>query len=484
MSDSPAEQQARERVHQTLLGSWRIDRFVSLDKAVAVYEATDATGRRGLVKLLHAELSRDAGAVGRFLRESRIAGSVRHPQVMEVFGEGRTDDGCACAVVRLLDGATCKAVAEGRSDRKLEVEEVLHIAERALEGLGALHAKGVLHANLKPDKLFWTRDGDVVLVGLGNARLFGPMKPELDVPDPKGAGTAGFMPPEQALGEWERLDARSDLWALGATMFQLLTGQSVRRERNAQQQLLAAMTRPAPGLASVAPDMPEGLCGVVDGALVFDQKGRWPHSRAMLQAVRMLRAAKSGTIAAGAFETGTLHAPFVARGPELPFGVDSGRSAAAATPAPPPAPQRPSPRMDTGTLHGGHAMGRPIVPFGGDQARDLPPSPLHTEPHWPNSTDAAHPLSPLVVPVVEADPQPARAASSIESYAELKVAQMSDPSSFPARLRARGLDEIGWRLSEARLSAALDQEARAGWSATALRLAQAMHLAARGAEGG
>jgi serine/threonine-protein kinase len=93
------------------------------------------------------------------------------------------------------------------------------------------------------------------------------------------------MAPELASGNVDAVDARSDLWALGATMFQLLTGTTVHQVRSAQEAVVAAATRSAPPVKSRREDVPDVLAGVVDRALRFDSSERWPNARAMLAAI-------------------------------------------------------------------------------------------------------------------------------------------------------------------------------------------------------
>jgi len=97
------------------------------------------------------------------------------------------------------------------------------------------------------------------------------------------------MPPEQALGRWEALDGRSDLWSLGATMYLLLSGMPVREHGSVTEQLLGAMTRPVPSLGEVT-SLPRSVVAVVDRALAFDREDRFPDARSMQLAVRAVQA--------------------------------------------------------------------------------------------------------------------------------------------------------------------------------------------------
>jgi len=124
-------------------------------------------------------------------------------------------------------------------------------------------------------------------------------------------GTPAFMPPEQARGRWDEVDAQSDLWSVGATLFVALSGRPLRSAPTANEELLQAMTEPPPHLYSVCREIPLALADVVDRALAFDKAARWTTAREMHAALRT----------ALGEEAPTLHAPPPDSPPPLP-GVD------------------------------------------------------------------------------------------------------------------------------------------------------------------
>jgi len=144
-----------------------------------------------------------------------------------------------------------------------------------------------VHRDLKPENLFLTSEGRLKVLDFGIARL-------REQSRATGAGTrAGsvlgtpaFMAPEQALGRWNEVDQRTDIWAVGATAFTLLSGRFVHEAQTIQEQLVLSATRSAPPLRSVAPGVPEALAGVVDRALAFDRAHRFPDARLMRGALR------------------------------------------------------------------------------------------------------------------------------------------------------------------------------------------------------
>src|SRR5262249_46322078 len=156
------------------------------------------------------------------------------------------------------------AISRARLGGTLAPGEVLAIADDLLDVLVAAHGKGVVHRDLKPENLFVTTKGELKVLDFGLARLR-----ELDGSGRSTTigsvmGTPGFMAPGQAAGRWEAVDARTALWAVGATMFPLLTGRLVHEVDTVQLLLAYAMTRPAPKPGSIAPGLPRPVCTVVD----------------------------------------------------------------------------------------------------------------------------------------------------------------------------------------------------------------------------
>jgi serine/threonine-protein kinase len=179
------------------------------------------------------------------------------------------------------------AIAERRPTERLTVPEVLDIADQLLDVLASAHAKGIVHRDLKPENLFLTKDRKLKVLDFGIAKVHQGTAGGGVTQTGTLMGTPAFMAPEQALGEWARVDARTDLWAVGATMFTLLTGRFVHQADTLPKLLLAHMTRPAPALQSVDPTLPAPLSKIVDQALAFDQEQRFPDARSMQAAIRV-----------------------------------------------------------------------------------------------------------------------------------------------------------------------------------------------------
>ena len=280
----PLIERAQTRVGRVLKDKWRLDSLLGVGGMASVYAATHRNGARVAVKMLHSELSIDPNVRGRFLREGYVANAVGHRGAVTVLDDDVAEDGSVFLVMELLDGETLEARRE-RSGGRLDAGEVLSISDQLLDVLTAAHAKGIVHRDLKPENIFVTVDSVVKVLDFGIARVRQLSTASTATRTGTTMGTPAFMPPEQARGRWELVDPRSDLWAVGASMFTLLTGRLAHEAVTMNEQLLAAMTRQAPSLGSTA-TFPRQLVAVVDRALAYEMAERWPDAVSMQEAIR------------------------------------------------------------------------------------------------------------------------------------------------------------------------------------------------------
>jgi len=302
--DDP-QARAKGLVGETLSEKWHLDELLGAGGMAAVYRATHRNGQHAAIKLLHAELAMDASLRKRFLREGYVANAVDHEGAVKVLDDGVTDDGALYLVMELLEGMTLHTRWE-RMNRRFTPRDTLSVAHSVLGILVAAHAKGIVHRDIKPDNIFLTKDKRIKLLDFGLARLrdkdlgksgAGPSSARLrfDTPTKTGRGellgTPSFMAPEQALARTEDIDARTDVWSVGATMFTLLTGRTVHEAGTPHEQLIMAATRPAPSLLDIDENLPDPVRSVVDRALAFNKVARWPDAKSMLQAAAAAYAA-------------------------------------------------------------------------------------------------------------------------------------------------------------------------------------------------
>lgn len=278
-------QQAERRVGTVIGGKWRVDALLGSGSMAAVYAATHRNGARTALKILHPTLCADPAVCERFLGEGYLANSVKHPGIVRVLDDGVTDDGCVFLVMDLLEGMTLEALRQERGNR-IPLVEALDIADKLMDVLSAVHAAGIIHRDLKPQNVFVCNDGSVRLFDFGVARVFDRTSQSKLSVYGLVLGTPSFMSPEQALGSREKVDHRSDIWSLGATLFTALSGETVHLGANVQAKLLAAATVKARSIALVMPDLPESLAAAIDMALRFKKEDRWQSVDAMRNAFR------------------------------------------------------------------------------------------------------------------------------------------------------------------------------------------------------
>ncbi len=276
---------ARARLGRTVGDRFRLERVLGTGGMGAVYAARAPDGSVAAVKILHPEMGARREVRERFLREGAAASKIGHPGVVRVLGQGDGEE--AFLVLELLEGETLRerVLRHGR----LPLDEVLEVAAQVLDVLVVAHARGVIHRDLKPDNLFVTLDGRIKVLDFGLARLLDELGGQHQTRTGVALGTLSYMAPEQALGRRGEIDGRVDLFALGATLFRVLTGRRVHEAESEAELLMAMASRPAPPLKAVAPDVSAAVAAVVDLALAFARDARYPDARTMLADVTALR---------------------------------------------------------------------------------------------------------------------------------------------------------------------------------------------------
>jgi serine/threonine protein kinase len=291
--DSSKVGRFHERVGRVIADRWRVDALLHAGPTSAVYAATDTRrDTRAALKILHPELAADEQMRKRFQREGYAANAVGHPGVVGVHAEATTEEGAPVLVMELLDGEPLDAIWTDAGG-KLPLADVVKYGVALLEILAAAHARGIIHRDLKPANVFVTRRGEVKILDFGLACEKG--RTESISGLGVVMGTPAFMAPEQALGLRERIDPRTDLWALGATLFTLLSGRAVHEVDSPQAQFYLAATAQAPGIREVAPEVPPAIAAVIDRALAFEGNERWEDADAMRYALRRASSTKTTT---------------------------------------------------------------------------------------------------------------------------------------------------------------------------------------------
>ncbi|HEY6559765.1 MAG TPA: serine/threonine-protein kinase [Polyangiaceae bacterium] len=245
-----------------------------------VYEARHAKlGRRFAIKFLRSELSGRAEILGRFNREARAAGALESEHLVATVDLGHAPDGAPYIVMEYLEGQNLAELLEQTG--ALSVPRATSIVVQACRGILVAHRAGIVHRDLKPQNLFVCRRSDgtdqikVLDFGIAKLDVFEPEDASIITCEGQLLGTPAYMAPEQARGVSE-LDERVDVYALGAILYELLSGARAHPGRLRNDVLYHVLTQPVAPLARLRPDLPAGLCDAVDRALRVNAEERTP----------------------------------------------------------------------------------------------------------------------------------------------------------------------------------------------------------------
>ena len=262
-----------------------------------VFEAEDTwIGRRVAIKVLHPHLAARSDVLARFRREARAAATIHHPNIVAVFEVGQRHDGSFFIVQELIDGDTLREHMDKQG--RLLPAAALEILVPIMGALASAHRAGIVHRDIKPENILLTRsaEGDIIpkLIDFGVAK----MAATGDHQTLSGTlvGTPAYMSPEQAGGLLEA-DARTDVWAIGAVLFELLSGACPYQGPTGPHILARILSEPVPSLAERAPDVSLDIVNIVQRALERDAGARYPTMSAFLEALLELAKKPDPTLA-------------------------------------------------------------------------------------------------------------------------------------------------------------------------------------------
>ena len=256
----------------TMLGPYEVVATLGAGGMGEVYRARDAMLERDVaVKVLPSHLAEHPAALARFEREAKAVAALSHPNVLAIFDFGRAGDR-AYAVMELLDGETLRQ----KLAAPISIRKAIDYGVQIARGLAAAHGKGIVHRDLKPENVFVTFDGRVKILDFGLARhataltaADATVSPTIERQTDPGTvlGTVGYMSPEQARGEPG--DHRSDIFSLGALLYELVSGRRAFQRDSAAETLTAILREDPPELSasSVWAVPPPGLARVITHCL-------------------------------------------------------------------------------------------------------------------------------------------------------------------------------------------------------------------------
>lgn len=248
-----------------------------------MYRARDARlGRTVAIKVLPASFSSDRDRLQRFIQEARAAAGLNHPNILSIFDIGE-EHGAPYIVSELLEGETLR---DRLRTGPIPVRKAVDFALQAARGLAAAHEKGIVHRDLKPENLFLTDDGHLKILDFGLAKL---TRPEGESGAAEAAtvqavtepglvmGTVGYMAPEQVRGK--AADARSDLFAFGAILYEMISGKRAFHGETAADTMSAILKEDPPELSETARNVPPGLERIVRHCLEKNPAQRFQSAR-------------------------------------------------------------------------------------------------------------------------------------------------------------------------------------------------------------
>ena len=297
LNDSDENRQSRAAAHaarealvgKTIAGRYILRGLLGHGGMGAVYEAEHVgLGKRAAIKFVDPEFATDEKVVARFAREARAMSAIESAHIVTVFDAG-TEDGRPYLVMELLRGEDL-----GQRLRRLTripLGEAMHIIAQVLKGLARAHAAGIVHRDLKPDNVFLVKhDTDPLfakIVDFGISKIERPR----DTTSPlaltgRGTvlGTPFYMSPEQAQASPD-VDRRTDLYSVGAILFECLTGRPPHTGESYEQVILSICMRDAPEVRSIEPSVPANVSAFVARALARDRTKRFSSAEAMLAAL-------------------------------------------------------------------------------------------------------------------------------------------------------------------------------------------------------
>jgi serine/threonine-protein kinase len=275
-----------------LSGRYRLDSKVGAGGMSTVYKAFDTKLERPVaIKLLHREVQADSQNLERFRREARAVAQLSHPHIVTVIDTAE-DDNRPYIVFEYVEGETLKQCIHRNG--KLDIVEALAYAIEIARALGAAHARGIVHRDVKPQNVLIDSEGSAKVTDFGIART---LEEDGLTADGRVLGTTDYVSPEQAMGQ--DVNGQSDLYSLGIVLFEMLTGKVPFKGDNQVAVAMKHVREALPDVRRARPEVSAATAAVLDRATHKDPRKRYPDDAefiADLEDALSIEAARSGSV--------------------------------------------------------------------------------------------------------------------------------------------------------------------------------------------
>ncbi|MFC1543786.1 serine/threonine protein kinase [Gemmatimonadota bacterium] len=252
------------------VGRYLIEEEIGKGGMGVVYRAEDTRLKRTVaLKFLPPDLTRADESRDRFIHEAQAASAMDHPNICTVYEIDETEDGQTYIAMAYYEGETLR---ERIARRPLKVEDAIDISSQMAKGLARAHEQGIVHRDVKPANIFITTEREVKILDFGLAKLAGQTRLTTTGTT---LGTVSYMPPEQARGEVA--DHRSDIWAVGVVMYEMLTGQLPFKGEHEQAVIYSILNEEPEPITALRSGIPLDLEWVVQKALRKNKAERYQH---------------------------------------------------------------------------------------------------------------------------------------------------------------------------------------------------------------
>jgi len=294
---------ANSLIGKTISNRYVVEEMLGQGGMSAVYKATDPNLKRVVaVKVIHSHLSSNPDFVKRFEEEAAAVAQLRHHGIIQVHDFNKDDD-LYYMVLEFVPGETIQDHLKRLNDsgRKLSPAKAIEYMASICDAVDYAHQRGMIHRDIKPANLMLTTTGQVILMDFGIAKIVGGTRHTAT-----GAvvGTAMYMSPEQIKGE--QPDRRSDIYSLGVTLFEMVSGRPPFEADSAMTLMMMHVNDPVPNPQKLNPDVPDPLVTIINKALAKDPNNRYQTAAQMAAALRNALSAGSSSPKATMVEDATL----------------------------------------------------------------------------------------------------------------------------------------------------------------------------------